>query len=468
VSANVERIESRQPDVLGGYVFFGAFAVAFIALGVVGLTHGLASLGLLGFGVAALFAYGSFQATSKNVVIATANGLEWRGPKGRTYRWEEVEGLGAVRRTVGTESFLQFSVYFFDEPLRIVTDRWSQWRELAASIQRRKPTPGEQFDLEAALADAPRGEPSAALQVDPNTLKRFLEAAGLALRDLGVEMRMSERMLRAHTKHGTFELFRIAKKTLRQPESTWPAALRAHFEAVLASVKAAESFGDRFPTFESVKAHLRVRLSAPSSAMGPLVRRPLEGTPLLQVVVVAFEKHEVFVAREQLASWNVSEYDLWRAALEQTSQTPLPARTPMKESGGGAFFVGSFCATRWQEIVRSMEVKPDFGCFVALPSHEVVVVVPIEEKLDLMWLVMGGFIPAIAVALEDAPAPLSADVYWAQGGKLTLMPNVITPDGTFARVPPEALVKRLVDDGGAVGLRVEQQSGRRGGRREEA
>ncbi len=443
MTANLERVESRQPDVLVGLLFFGVLAVGFLGLAVVGFTQGMTSLGLLGLGVAAPFAYGAFQSRSKNAVIAMATGLEWIGPKGRTYRWDEVEGLGAVHRTVGNEKFIQFSVYFFDEPPRIITDRWTRWRELAASIQRKKPAQGEQFDLEAALADAPRGEPTVALQVDPGAVKRFVEAARLALQGLGVETRKSERRLRLQSASGTYELFRVANATIRQPEATWPARLKAHFEQVLASEKAVASIGERFPTFESVKAHLRVQLSAPSSAMRPLVQRPLEGTTLLQVVVIAFDPFVVFVTKTNLSTWNVSEDDLWRAALEETRRTPLPAPTPMKDAGGGAISMGPFCATRWLEITRAREVKPDLGCFVALPSKELVLVVPIEEQLDLMWLVMGSFVPSIAVALQDAPAPLSPDIYWAQGGTLTVVPTVIGADGQFTRAPPEPLRARL-------------------------
>lgn len=234
-------------------------------------------------------------------------------------------------------------------------------------------------------------------------------------------------------------LLNLAQKCHAAPAEDWAALIAEHLESVINTDAV-----DAAPAFESVKSMLKVRIYPEDYGAGLpngellLVRRPL-APGLIAALAIDYPKTVATVPPDTADGWGVPVDELFEIGLANVRKQDQPGvqRQPLDGGGSISVLIGdSFFVSTWALMLEDFTIPGSpHGAIVAIPNRHVVVFHPI---VDLS--VVEGTQAVIALAVQmyrDGPGPISPNLYWRRGDRLTLLPTRYAGKTAYFEPPAE-------------------------------
>jgi hypothetical protein len=234
-------------------------------------------------------------------------------------------------------------------------------------------------------------------------------------------------------------LLNLAQKCHAAPAEDWAALIAEHLDSVVNTDGI-----DAAPSFESVKAMLKVRIYPEDYGAGLpsgellLVKRAL-APGLIAALAIDYPKRVASVPPDTAEGWGVTVDDLFGIGLANVREQDRPGvqRQPLDGGGSISVLIGdSFFVSTWALMLEDFTIPSSpHGAIVAIPNRHVVVFQPI---VDLS--VVEGTQAVIALAVQmyrDGPGPISPNLYWRRGDSLTLLPTRYAGKTAYFEPPAE-------------------------------
>ena len=234
-------------------------------------------------------------------------------------------------------------------------------------------------------------------------------------------------------------LLNLAQKCHAAAAEDWAALIAEHLDSVVNTDGI-----DAAPSFESVKAMLKVRIYPEDYGAGLpsgellLVKRAL-APGLIAALAIDYPKTVASVPPDTAEGWGVTVDDLFGIGLANVREQDRPGvqRQPLDGGGSISVLIGdSFFVSTWALMLEDFTIPSSpHGAIVAIPNRHVVVFQPI---VDLS--VVEGTQAVIALAVQmyrDGPGPISPNLYWRRGDSLTLLPTRYAGKTAYFEPPAE-------------------------------
>lgn len=245
---------------------------------------------------------------------------------------------------------------------------------------------------------------------------------------------------------GLENLYRRAR---REDRSRWPELIRDFLNRVH---EAEHAHPDE--DLASVADRLLVRLGQPFTRLGDRVRvwaQPIDGTPLIASLVIDHAETMSYVTEEMVAASGRAGEEWLRQALENLlGRTPADCLQPIDEDTGLLLCNtgDAYDSSRALLLNTLLPQTTEFGCLVALPSRDELLILPVTaQALPFVHLMK----MLAEKSFRTAPYPICDQVFWVQqetwrafGVELRDKTVVLQPPVEFAVV-----LERLVPEGDA-------------------
>jgi hypothetical protein len=272
----------------------------------------------------------------------------------------------------------------------------------------------------------------------------FVALVEADLRGRGEEVRIEDGV--AHTSGelldgGHFGLQNVAQRCARALPEAWPELVKAHFDAVIATMGPGAGKPD-MSDLERVRTQLRARLYPALPVLDRTFGWPLT-EELFLALAVDLPTSVVTVSRAERAAWSIDDEALGRLAMDNLARE-APARESTAEAGDGVVIrivegESMFTATRAVALFDGdAHREHPFGALVVVPTRHVFAWVQIESMKELDAVAV---LAAVAEgAHREGPGSITEQVYWVHQGKWHLVQTARNEDGSFSVQPPDGLV----------------------------
>jgi hypothetical protein len=279
----------------------------------------------------------------------------------------------------------------------------------------------------------------------------FLLAFREAVAGLGWEMRrwLGDAVVCADAEgeEHTVGLENLYRRARREDRSRWPEMIRTF----LVKVRTAEVTADADADLPALVDRLLVRLGQPFAGLPPTMRvwsKQLEGTPLSVNLVIDRPETMSYVTEEMVAR-SGQPGDAWlERALENLRQrTPEDCFASVHEASGMLLcsVADAYDSSRALLLDVLLPEASRFGCLVAIPSRDELLVLPLTAR-SLPYL---HLMKVLAEKnYRTAPYAISDEVFWVRHGVWRHFPIEVRPKELVVRPPPEftALLDELAPD----------------------
>jgi hypothetical protein len=419
--------------------FFAAFLMrgghvgAGIVVGILGLVFALPALPFL--------AGARIDADDEGLRVAA-------GLSRRAIPWDEVKGLAIDELRIDPlKTFVwRYRVLVTAGAEVVFTSHWDGGEALAASVQRRKPAPEAEVDKSGATVVALDGRPlrrrpspEEALRLDAAAVDRFVEVVRAELATRGETAPVDRDELAVATSDGTLELFGLGRLCARVPATEWPTVVRDHLDKIQRT--RVEGHEIESEPFEAIAPRLRLEIF-PAVDVGPeIVARSL-APGLAAVLVVEVTDGYVSATRATAAKWGRERRELLRLGQKNLRRAPRPTK---EEKDGITMLSGDeITAAQLFRLHRHVEVDPDIGAIVALPSQRHLLAFPLFEPAALILLTDLRLVRLAASIHAGDHRALTPELFWWRRRRLTPVPVRPGADGGLVLVIPDELSGLLV------------------------
>lgn len=245
----------------------------------------------------------------------------------------------------------------------------------------------------------------------------------------------------------TVGLENLYRRCRREDRTRWPELIREF----LAKVRSAEVTADAEADLAAVAGQLLVRLGKPFAALPDSMHvwsRQLQGTPLCLNLVIDHPETMSYVTQEMVEKSGRSGDEWLAQALDNLHErTPADCFSTIHEESGMLLcsVADAYDSSRALLLDALLPESHGFGCFVAIPSRDELLVLPVSRSslayVHLMKLLADR-------NFKTAPYAISNELYWVRQGDWCLFPAemrgselVVTPPAPFAEMlnllPPE-------------------------------
>jgi hypothetical protein len=238
-------------------------------------------------------------------------------------------------------------------------------------------------------------------------------------------------------------LANLAQKCHLAAAEDWPALVTEHLDAVVHSEELTEN-----TTFDAVRDMLKVRVYPEEYGAGLagqeslLVRRPLAPGAVM-ALAIDFPKTVASVSPHMASRWEVPIDRLFELGLANVRAGDRPQVQHREVDGSDiTFLLGeSFFTATWITMLDEF-VDPGApnGQLVAIPNRHIVAFMPIVDLSIVDGI--SAMIGTAAHLYQQGPGPITANIYWRRGGRLTPLPTTV--EGQTVRFePPVEFVETL-------------------------
>jgi hypothetical protein len=242
---------------------------------------------------------------------------------------------------------------------------------------------------------------------------------------------------------GLTNLFAICRQSDR---AKWPSLVSGYFDQLKARRADEKAARARLEAFETAREILRVRI------YGPEMKETLGETSLCRENPLGYVEAVMYdapsgagnVAASYLQKWGKSEDEVFRIAVENTLAGIRDKFVGFDVPNAMyLYLLGSesdiYVTSGIFDLPRFGLPAGDFGTLVAIPTREMIIAVPLQNKADVNRQVV--LFALIAARMHKlGPASISPRIFWYDGS--TLWPIDHDPDKGAIKLP-DPLVRRL-------------------------
>lgn len=236
----------------------------------------------------------------------------------------------------------------------------------------------------------------------------------------------------------TLSLGNVYKRCQNAPRADWGGII-GEFVKHMASATREAAMPDRL---EDAVDNLFIRIGMPfpkSLGEGVPWNRPVGDTGLVMNLVVD-HPHFVSYVATKLIEESGQDADHWVDIARENlrKRTPPDYLAPVEEGGG--IMLG--CCNDAYDAARALildQIAPDesgFGWFVAVPTRDVMIVLPVNGETLVNIHVLKRF---AVDNCKSRPYPISDEVYWVMGRRWHRFDVTVTDEAVQVTPPPEFL-----------------------------
>lgn len=237
----------------------------------------------------------------------------------------------------------------------------------------------------------------------------------------------------------------LVRKCVEAKDQTkWRTVIAEHFTNAIRSFEQDAANKKRMENFTEMRPLLLVRIYpegwAEAAAVEKTVHRvDLEGT--VTTLVVRFGEVLKAVRKDEAAPWGKTDDELFAIAL--TNVSAAKPKEVEKDIGGAKMVVllgeEMYSSSHCLLLKEHPSAVGKFGAFVAVPSRQVVMAVPVNDS---------GALTGIKTMMRLAhdwyasdPGPVTENLYWFDGGKFTQIAYERKGDDLFVKPTKEVYEK---------------------------
>lgn len=241
------------------------------------------------------------------------------------------------------------------------------------------------------------------------------------------------------------EEFELGLTNLRQrlagerPDD-WPAVVADFVSAVIVG------FENRLETddFQLIRTLVRTRFYGADPQIRDEFCTIEPATGLVEVVVIDRPTSVMLAPAADVAAWRVPKPELFRLGRGNVRADPPLDREEHEVDGVRICILSgeSFYATTHLHWLGDYLVLGPFGAFVALPNRHVMLAHAVWDGSAVQAL---ETLRRLAERFHtEGPGSITADVYWWQGGRLSLVRTEVAADGR-PRIRPSAELRTMLE-----------------------
>jgi hypothetical protein len=252
----------------------------------------------------------------------------------------------------------------------------------------------------------------------------------------------------AEGREHTVGLENLYRRARRGERAEWPALISEFLRSVLST-----EVNEDLPTnLAAVADQLMVRLGQPLQPAPDEARvwmQPLPGTGLVVNLVVDYPNRMIYATEEMIAASGRSGAEwLEKALANLRSRTDADCFQPIHEDSGLLMcnVADAYDSSRALLLGALLPQGSADGWFVALPSRDQLLVLPVDDSAL-------AFVHVMKIVSDrnykSAPYPISDEVYWVHDGAWHVFRIKVEGEKVTLEPPPEFLdvLKRIMPPG---------------------
>lgn len=293
---------------------------------------------------------------------------------------------------------------------------------------------------------------------DPPDWARFFDARGYLAFQEAVRRDLEQRGLEFQIAEdgGVIELLHnedtyslglgnLAQICNQNPRWKWAGVVRDHFDRILNTTAQTDVLDALGADFETGRDCLKLRLfPADLAAQDSMIVRPL-ADGLIAAIVFDLPESVASVHRDQVASWGLSDDELFEIGLNNVRAEGRPRAMEMPAHDGAKLTLLSgdsfFVASHALLLPEYVAIDPELGALIAVPNRHALLYHPIVDFNALGAL--SAMIPAAYGMYQQGPGSISPYVYWWRDGEFQAQHAEITDQGIDFRPTDEFIFQVL-------------------------